>query len=167
MFDKTSNTIHMDLDGVLADFDKFVLDNMGRTFEHQSGPADKQMWDFLASVDNLYFKLEPTPYALELWDLVKSTGANIEVLTAIPRRTSMPSAQQDKIDWVTKYFGEGINVKIGPFSRDKWKHAKPNDILIDDRTDNIEDWSTKGKGIGILHIYNDFEDTKLKLSRYL
>ena len=168
MFNKDSNTIHLDMDGVLADFDKFVLKNMGRTFDHQSGPgADKEMWDFLGGVDRLYFQLEPTPYAFKLWELAQSTGAAVEILTAIPRRSSMPNAEQDKIEWIEKYFGKGHKVKIGPFSRDKWLHAKINDILIDDRTDNIRDWTIKGKGIGILHLYGDFEDTKQKLKQYL
>lgn len=167
MFDRTLNTIHVDMDGVIADFDRFVLENMGRTFNHQNGPADREMWDFLAGVDRLYYQLQPTTYAYELWDYVQSIGANVEILTAIPRRTSMPGAEQDKKDWVEKYFGPGIKVKVGPFSRDKWLHASTNDILIDDRHDNIADWSTKGKGIGILHLYNDLDDTKQKLEQYL
>lgn len=159
-FDPKSNTIHVDLDGVLADFDKFVLQNVGRTFTHNVGPAgDKEMWTFLQNVPNLYFKLELTPYAKEMWELVNSFGANVEILTAIPRRTSMPTAEQDKRDWVAKHFGHDVHVKIGPFSRDKWKHAKPGDILIDDRPDNIREWINNGFGIGIFHEYNDYPKT--------
>ncbi|MBP5699152.1 MAG: hypothetical protein J6W96_06470, partial [Alphaproteobacteria bacterium] len=35
-------------------------------------------------------------------------------------------------------------------SKDKQKYGKPNDILIDDRPNNIEKWIKMG-GIGILH----------------
>ena len=165
-FNKDINTIFVDMDGVIADFDKFVLDNMGRTFDHQSGPADRAMWDFLSTVDRLYFVLPPTEYAFKLWDLVRSTGANVEILTAVPRRTKMPGAEQDKKDWIEKYLGPDIKVNIGPYSRDKWTHAKHSDILIDDRTDNISDWETKGNGIGILHKYGDFDDTVTKLAAH-
>lgn len=148
------------MDGVLADFDKFVLDNMGRTFDHQSGPADRDMWDFLSSVDRMYFNLPPTPYALDLIALATSLTANVEILTAIPRRTKMLTAEQDKRDWMEKYFSEhNLKVNIGPYSRDKWKHAKPNDILVDDRIDNIDDWVNLGNGIGIFHVYDDIQTT--------
>lgn len=65
-----------------------------------------------------------------------------------------------------KYFGDKIKVNIGPFSKDKWKHAKKGDILIDDRPDNIEEWHG-AEGIGILHLYDNFENTKNKLKEHV
>lgn len=160
-FDPKVNTIYVDMDGVVADFDAFVLENLGRTFSHIVGPkGDSEMWDFLKSVDRLYYILKPTSYAQELMEMVAATGANVEFLTAIPRRTSIPGAELDKRQWVQEVFGDKFKMNIGPFSGDKWKWAKPGDVLIDDRADNIEDWITKGNGIGILHNYHDFENTK-------
>lgn len=153
-FNPAVNTIHVDMDGVLADFDAFVFENMGRTFDHQSGPSDRAMWDFLKTVDDMYYLLPPTPYAKELWDFVQSVGCPVKILTAIPRRTSMPQAEEQKRRWFVKHadiFGENVVVNIGPFSRDKWTHAIPGDILIDDRIDNINDWATKGKGVAVYH----------------
>jgi 5'(3')-deoxyribonucleotidase len=153
-FDPTINTINVDMDGVLADFDAFVLQHMGRTFDHQAGPSDQSMWDFLKTVEDMYYILPPTPYAKELWDFVNSIGCKVQVLTAIPRRTSMPQAEEQKRRWFVKHrdiFGDNVTVVIGPYSADKWKHAKPGDILIDDRTDNISAWVTKGSGIGVYH----------------
>jgi 5'(3')-deoxyribonucleotidase len=164
-FDKKVNTVYLDLDGVLADFDKYVLTHMGRTFSHTDGPKDSTMWDFLLKVPHFYLQLEPTPYAQRLVDLVGLYANNIEILTAIPRRANMPNAEQDKIDWVDKTFDEPLKVNIGPYSGDKWKHAKPGDILIDDRPDNINDWITKGAGIGILHTYGDFDGTREQFIR--
>ena len=161
LFNPLVNTIFVDMDGVVADFDAFVLREMGRTFDHASGPQeDKEMWDFLSKVPHLYAQLEPTPYAFDLWHLVNTVGAKVEFLTAIPRRTTMPDAETDKRAWVARYFGEHVPVRIGPYSRDKWKHAARNDILIDDRQDNIQDWTVKGEGIGILHIYENFSNTE-------
>lgn len=165
-FDPAVNTIHLDMDGVLADFDRFVEEKMGRTFPHQDGPSDQAMWDFLASVDHLYFQLEPTPYAEELFHYCNKI-AQVKILTAIPRRTTMPHAEQDKRDWIAKYIGPGVHVAIGPYSRDKWKHARPGDILIDDREDNIQAWGEKGLGHGILHITHNLQDTYDKLAKVL
>lgn len=153
-FDPAVNTIHLDMDGVVADFDKFVFERMGRTFAHTSGPGeDQEMWDFLHSIPHMYLQLEPTDYANDIWDAIEAVGCNKQMLTAIPRRTTIASAEQDKRDWMAKY-RPNWTVKIGPHSRDKWKHAKPGDILIDDREDNVQEWVTKGRGIGILHKYD-------------
>jgi len=165
-FDPEINTIHLDMDGVLADFDRFVLERMGRTFPHQEGPSDREMWDFLAKVDHLYYQLEPTPYALELYNYC-SAIAQVKILTAIPRRTTMPHAEQDKREWIAEFIDANVHVAIGPYSRDKWKHATPGDILIDDRSDNIQAWIEKGHGHGILHITHDLQDTYDKLAKVL
>ena len=162
-FDPKVNAIHLDMDGVLADFDLFVLENMGRTFDHASGPADKEMWNFLSKVDHLYLQLQPTPYCQQLVDLARSLADNVEILTAIPRRTTMATAEQDKIDWAKQHISGAIKVKIGPYSRDKWKHCKRGDILVDDRQDNIRDWINFGGGIGILHDYSDYPKTAERL----
>lgn len=168
VFNRNFNTIFLDMDGVLADFDKYVIDNVGRTFDHMTGPAgDDAMWEFLKKVDHFYLQLEPTPYAFELWELAHSFGAEVEVLTALPRRAILPQAEQDKRDWIKKYFGDyDTLVRIGPYSKDKWKHCMHGDILVDDRADNIHDWTTKGeKGIGILHKYNNYPATAEKLKK--
>jgi 5'(3')-deoxyribonucleotidase len=75
---------------------------------------------------------------------------NVEFLTALPSKTTMPEAEDDKTRWIKKYFPT-YKVNFGPFSTDKWKWCKPGDILIDDRVSNIEDWYEKGNGIAILY----------------
>ncbi len=162
IFDPASNTIYVDLDGVLADFDKLVLDNLGREFPHTTNDLEKEdeeMWIFLKNVPQLYLNLDPTPYAFDLWNHIKSFGAHVEILTAIPRRHYIPEAEQNKRDWVAKHLGGDVKVNIGPFSADKWKFAKPADILVDDRTDNIQQWINHGSGIGIVHYYRDHLNT--------
>jgi 5'(3')-deoxyribonucleotidase len=116
------------------------------------------MWNFLKSVPHLYRILKPTPYAHEIMAAAKATGSNVEMLTAIPRRTALPGAEQDKREWMEELF-PGVKVNIGPYSADKWKWAAPGHIIIDDRTDNIQDWVEKGQGIGILHLYDNHKNT--------
>lgn len=159
-FNPKVNTIYVDMDGVVADFDAFVFKHMGRTFSHTSGPGkDVEMWGFLARFEDLYYQLPPTPYAEELLRAIMAVGAKTEMLTAIPRRATVPTAEVDKIKWMKDNFGHfNIKVNIGPYSRDKWKWAKPGDILIDDRADNIQEWNAAG-GIGILHDTNNVAPT--------
>jgi hypothetical protein len=164
-FNTKVNIIYLDLDGVLADFDAFLMQEMGRTFPHSVGPVgDKEMWNFLMTIPELYFRLPPTECCFELWNLAHQLSERVEILTALPRRSTIPTAENDKLRWVEKYFGSQAIVNFGPHSRDKWKHAKPGDILVDDRVSNIHEWETMGKGIGILH--TDFENTESKLKLF-
>lgn len=174
IFHPAYSTIFLDMDGVVADFDKFVLEGVGRTFNHASGPgADDEMWTYLKSIPNLYFVLEETPYAQDLWNLSNTIGGKVAFLTALPRRTTMPTAQNDKIRWAKKTFGDNVDVRFGPYSKDKVNHMEMHqiptnpscvavDVLVDDREDNIAAWVAAG-GIGILHKYDDYEATKTKL----
>jgi beta-phosphoglucomutase-like phosphatase (HAD superfamily) len=120
-FDRRVNKIFCDMDGVVADFDAFLMKYMGRTFPHMTGPADREMWKFLEGVKNLYYQLELTPYAKQLLDAILEVGCPVAMLTAIPRRSTIPEAEEDKRRWMKDKLPEyDIPVLIGPFSRDKY-----------------------------------------------
>jgi len=142
--------IYLDLDGVLADFDGSVKRHTGKYPHEQS---DDEMWKSVEKDEHFYSKLEKMPGADDFYTnilaIATNNGYTVKILTAIPRKSTMPEAGPDKIKWVKKHFGD-IEVKLGPYSKDKWKHADPNDILIDDRKSNIDEWKKKGNAIGIL-----------------
>ena len=141
------------MDGVVADFDTFASNLLGRKIGWHESKFDltKEEWAMLSAVDRLYYNLPLMPDATKLVAYVKSlsTRFNVQFLTAVPRRTTMPEAQADKQAWIDKYF-PGMKMDIGPFSHDKQKWCKPGDILIDDRPSNIEEWKSAG-GIAIYH----------------
>jgi hypothetical protein len=157
-FDRTKNKLYLDMDGVLVDFNKFVFDRMGKIFPQNSKMDDSTMWKYLDTIDHLFLKLEPMPYAYRLYKEAALVADNVEILTAIPRRGQAPTAREDKVAWVKKHFGDHLKVNFGPYSKDKWKHCVPGDILIDDRHDNIIEWDASG-GNGILHFPNDYDRT--------
>ena len=145
-------TIYIDMDGVVADFDTYVEGVLGREIGWgTSQDLTDDEWVKLASVDRLYYQLPLMPNATKLVAYAKSLSTRFYVgfLTAIPRRTTIPSAQADKQAWVDKYF-PGMKMDIGPYSRDKQKWCTPGDILIDDRPSNIVEWSAAG-GIAMYH----------------
>jgi len=147
-------TIYLDMDGVVADFDTFVSNLLERPIGWNDSKQDltNEEWGKLASVDRLYYQLPLMPDATKLVAYVKSlsTRFNVQFLTAVPRRTTMPSARDDKQAWVDKYF-PGMKMDIGPYSHDKQKWCRPGDILVDDRPSNIEEWNAAG-GIAIYHL---------------
>ena len=146
-------TIFLDMDGVVADFDTFASNLLGRQIGWHQSKFDltKDEWEKLGAVDRLYYQLPLMPDATKLVAYVKSlsTRFNVQFLTAVPRRTTMPEARADKQAWVDKYF-PGMRMDIGPYSHDKQKWCSPGDILVDDRPSNIEEWKAAG-GIAIYH----------------
>lgn len=152
--------IYLDLDGVLADFDKRADQLLGPEHTYL---ATKEDWDILRQKDPEFFlNLDLMPSARELWkyvkELVEGSSHDLKILTALPFRADWPEVKDHKRKWVRKHFCKDIEVLFGPFSRDKQKHCKPGDILIDDREDNINAWNEAG-GIGVL--YKDPKSTKL------
>lgn len=149
---RDTRIIHLDMDGVLVNLDKYILDKTGLRFGDL--PA-KEMWAALrAGCYEMFRDADPMPDAHELVEHVMGLtryGFRIEILTAVPLFKSFPDAKAHKKEWLNKHFPELVGgFKIGPFSKDKWRHARHGDILIDDRPLNIQQWNEAG-GIGILH----------------
>lgn len=148
-------TIYCDLDGVLVDFDRYKKENLSVKAQTDSN----QMWAEMALRRKPYRMMKPTPYARQLWDAIVDTNLPACVLTAIPRPDTIPTAEADKTYWVrvkeasTVFGDDPPEVKIGPYSKDKYKHCQPGDVLIDDNLKNCEQWAAAG-GTAIHHTGN-------------
>jgi 5'(3')-deoxyribonucleotidase len=150
------STLYLDMDGVVADFDKYAFKVVGAPPSGGIYPDDK--WIKLAENERLYRDLDKMYYADELVEFCREFAwnkYNLYFLTAIPKDNDMPWAFYDKVLWAQKYF-PNIPVHFGPYSKDKYMHCTFGDILIDDRESNIDEWRAAG-GIGIL--YKNIEDT--------
>jgi len=156
-------TLYLDMDGVIADFDEYAARTLG--IPPSSGIYPEEVWYKLASNTRLYRDLIKTPYADQLVDECKDLAAtkeyNLLFLTAVPKGNDVKWAFYDKVVWAQNYFPD-IPVHFGPFSKNKWQHCQPGDILIDDRLSNIEEWRVAG-GIAIHH--TNIEATLYELSR--
>lgn len=149
-------TIWLDFDGVLVDMYNTLKQKTGYTFGELPSNA---IWSLInEKAPNIFLESPPMPDAHELVSGVEEFadkhGIEIQFLTAIPLRKSMPTAEQQKKDWIKIHFPDlaaRAKFNIGPHARDKHKHAKISDILIDDSFLNIRDWSNVG-GIAIHHV---------------
>lgn len=135
--------IYCDLDGVLVDFSGGLSAITGKEYpkrgEYELGSEE---WDV---VDKGHF-FRDLPWisgGKELWEML--APYNPVILTGLPRGKT---AKGDKKAWVYRELGHGVKV-ICCKSRDKKNYAKPGDILIDDREDNIRAWEEVG-GVGVL-----------------
>ena len=92
-----SPQIYCDMDGVLADFDKAIIDQIG-------GKFDDSRWQELP--DDFFLNKEPMPDAKRLWEFIGKFDPFI--LTAIPRSSRGPiskRAAEDKTRFMKRWFG--------------------------------------------------------------
>ncbi len=145
-------TLYLDMDGVVADFDAYAIKTLTRKIDGDERWAPGE-WRKLAANPRLYRDLERTPEADQLVDFCRGfceqRGYTLLFLTAIPKKNDVPWAFYDKVLWAQLRYPD-ITVMFGPYSHDKQHHCRAGDILIDDRTINIQEWEAAG-GIGILH----------------
>lgn len=140
--------LYLDLDGVLADFDKAAEAQLGTNniykYEFIHGP--KVFWEKLHSDANFFRNLPKMDGADFLWASVSKLHPKI--LTALPK-TGAERVDVQKRAWVKKNFPYANDV-ITCRTEEKPNYCKPGDILIDDRAVNRASWKEKG-GLYILH----------------
>lgn len=140
-------TIYVDLDGVLADFDKSAeaqlnTDNIYK-YEFIWGP--EKFWTEMNKDEEFFRWLDKKEDARHLWDSIAHLDPII--LTALPK-TGAERVDRQKRAWVGENF-PGTEVITCP-TKDKPKHCKPGDILIDDRAVNRDAWIKAG-GTYLIH----------------
>jgi hypothetical protein len=140
-------TIYLDLDGVLADFDRGKEEILGLSKD----TSEDEMFEVMAGPkgEGFYAKLKKMPDADVLWKAVRFE--EVEILSAIPsRRRGIKGAKNDKINWVRKNISPSIPIHIVEGGSNKKHFAAPDRILIDDRMEVLNSWKAAG-GIGVLH----------------
>lgn len=155
-------TLYLDMDGVLADFDKRAGEVFGMPpgeFEAKHGEA--AFWEALYAVPDFFYTFDPMPDASLLLEGTAHLGPI--VLTGIPRGEW---AADQKRRWIREKLDPRfphLNV-ITCRSRDKRLYCKPGDVLIDDRAQYRHLWEEAG-GTFILH--TSAEQSLADLSRSL
>lgn len=154
--------IYIDMDGVLADFDRGVEELCGvarpEPGRSRTKENDDLMWERMRSVEHFYDRLEPMAGAVEMFNkLWEKYGSRVEILSGIPRPArGIITAGEDKICWAHRVLSPDLKVNI-VYRAEKANFCKGKDfILIDDLVINIKEWEANG-GTGIL--YKDPDQT--------
>lgn len=133
--------LFLDLDGVLADFDRGVEAITGKRPHQLSGG---KMWRAVAGHEDFFGTLEMMPDAEILWDFCAPHAPTI--LTGLPRGDW---AEAQKRRWVARVLGPDVEV-ITCWSRDKPLWSAPGHALVDDRKRLRNPWQARG-GVFIHH----------------
>ncbi|WP_207538504.1 HAD family hydrolase [Sabulicella rubraurantiaca] len=127
--------LFLDLDGVLADFDRGVLAVTGRRPEEL--PL-KTMWAALSRAPAFFDTLEFMEDAEVLWRFCAPHKPTI--LTGLPLGSWAP---EQKRRWVARMLGAHVPI-ITCMSRDKPRWSGRGHVLVDDRASAREGWERKG-----------------------
>ena len=151
--------LYIDLDGVMADFDKYFLEEFGVESNKLDDPT---LWKWINSHGNFFRNLPVMEGALEFFKWVEHLDPII--LTACPKSNYTTAAVQ-KRQWVYEHISKDITVipMMGGKNKCLFMHS-PGDILIDDFEKNCIPWREHG-GIAIQH--TNFDSTKKQLNLLL
>lgn len=133
--------LFLDLDGVLADFDRGVEAVTGRRPEALRVP---EMWRALSRAPAFFETLHWMHDAERLWRFCAPHAPTI--LTGLPLGAWAP---EQKRRWVARMLGAHVPV-ITCMSRDKPRHAGPGRVLVDDRAAARAGWEAAG-GVFVHH----------------
>jgi hypothetical protein len=152
--------LFLDLDSVLVDFMRGVEQLGYGTFkEIESTRGPNFIWKILSREGESFWKnLEWMPDGKQLYKFCEPFHPTI---LSAPTRDH--TSRTGKEIWVRQQLGPNVKL-ILERAKDKYKHAKPGYILVDDMKPNIDGWINAG-GIGILH--TSAEDTISKLQKII
>ena len=146
----SSKRIYLDVDGVIADLDQWVIDKTNKDYNWEN------IFKFLDdNYEEAYLKSPLTSNAKYYLDMYFSSS-NVMFLTSVGSHWSdkkrKAQAVQNKKIWLTNLGINEQDIIIVDSAEAKIKYADKDSILYDDRQKTIELWNDAG-GIGF-HVIN-------------
>ena len=163
---KSDLILHLDLDGVLTDFDAgFKKLSGGLDPEHyrekHGRHAESEL--FYQQGEKFWSELGWIYGGKELYDFALKTFQVVRILSSAGTGKDwkrFKEVQNGKLKWIQSNLTgmEKRNVLIVPFNTLKARHSGADRILVDDKQVNIKMWINKG-GTGLLHHYSVYQST--------
>lgn len=154
--------IYVDMDGVLADFDKKYRE----LFHRDPLPAgsDENVGRLVGT--NFFSQLDKMPNADQVVALAKKLGRGNWYICSSPLRGDHANSKENKIKWLAKMGYDPNDVIITPRKESYAVNRIDGtaNVLIDDKPKNINRWQDAG-GIGVL--YSGYTDKIADIAQQL
>ena len=141
--------IYLDMDGVIADFNKKYR-QLYKIYPHEADTYkvfDKFFNQFIESRE--FAKLDLMPDTMELIEYLRSLPIPTEILSSTSSEKRDAPIREQKLEWL-KNHGIDFPVILVPGKRHKKNYSNTNSLLIDDTEQNINQWREVG-GVAIHH----------------
>ena len=153
------NCIYLDMDGVIADFEKRYVElfkvqpSSTREYKEFNKFFDK----FIA--DGHFETLELMPDAMDLVRALRNALPPTQILSSTASEQRHKAISEQKIKWLET---QGIDFQrnLVPGKELKKRYARTDTLIIDDTESVIDDWRAAG-GVAILH--KNVADTLVQL----
>ena len=141
--------IYLDMDGVIADFEKRYkeLYHMEPREAEKHKQFDKFFTEFIETEQ--FASLDLMPGTMDGINFLRKASAPTQILSSTANEARYDAISKQKMIWLQTH-GITFNPIFVPGKRHKKEYATPNRIIIDDTMSVIDDWRKAG-GIGILH----------------
>ena len=139
-------TIYLDMDGVISDFDKRYSAIYGCNC--RDDPNEKHWFEFVKQKG--FFLLDPCKGMVDLIEKLFSLDVNVVILTCVSERKNHGAVRDQKIDWLKEYNLGHLPAIFTRTKLQKSNFASPTSLIIDDSVKCVEPFKQKG-GYGILH----------------
>ena len=141
--------IYLDMDGVIADFNKRykALYKMEPKEAEDKKEFYKFFDEFIATKQ--FATLDLMPDATMLLNYLSKLNIPTEILSSTASEKRDADIRAQKLLWLQTH-NIGFKVNLVPGKRLKKDFSNANSILIDDTPVNIDQWRREG-GVGILH----------------
>ena len=141
--------IYLDMDGVIADFEKRYKELYH--MEPREAEKKEQFYHFFEEFikTNQFATLDKMPGADMGIQFLRKCSAPTQILSSTAREETFDAISKQKMIWLQTH-GITFAPNFVPGKKHKYKWAKPDTIIIDDTESVIDDWKKAG-GTGILH----------------
>lgn len=143
------SVIYLDMDGVIANFNKRYeeLFNIKPEKADRSGIFGRQFDYFIA--EGHFATLEMMPDAARLIEFLRKAPVPTQILSSTAREDSHDEISKQKMIWLQTH-GITFTPNFVPGKRLKKNYAKPDAIIIDDTESVVDKWIDAG-GLAVWH----------------
>ncbi len=164
--DNYKRTVYFDMDGVLADFEGGFYKISGTTV---NDVTDEEMWASIGAYGKAKFfsELEWMAGGKEIWQYASDNFPKVKILSALGRSDKIDKqTTQGKLMWIRHNIPslQLDDIILVDNKHRKRHYCKQGDIIIDDTSVVIDEWTERG-GVGIL--YKTASDTIARLKQYV
>lgn len=142
--------VFIDMDGVVADFDKHIVDVYGKTMEQMTNKEKDRFWDSECVAYRFFANAPVIDEGCSLVINLRSSGFDVSFLTSTGGQLQHIDIAKQKLDFLHRIGFVDVPVAFATGTKSKAMFASPDRVLVDDRQKVVDAFRENG---GIAHLF--------------